>query len=222
MTYLLVYGFISKKLLFEMSTIAPFIGIRRHRLQSDGHGVTTLVGFHGCPLACRYCLNPQCHSPKPWKCLSPEELYGLVKVDNLYFLATGGGICFGGGEPCMYSSFIVRFRELCGKDWRITLETSLNVPTEQVEALLPVTDSWIIDVKDMNPSVYRAYTGMPNDRVSDNLRLLVDAKADCMVRVPLIPEYNTHEDVTRSVKAVRKMGFERINVFSYRKPTSII
>jgi len=33
-------------------------GISRHRLATDGEGVTTLVGFHGCPLCCGYCLNP--------------------------------------------------------------------------------------------------------------------------------------------------------------------
>ena len=38
---------------------APLIGISRHRLSTDGEGVTTLVAFHGCPLRCKYCLNPQ-------------------------------------------------------------------------------------------------------------------------------------------------------------------
>lgn len=38
----------------------PLIGICRHRLATDGQGVTTLVAFHGCPLRCRYCLNEQC------------------------------------------------------------------------------------------------------------------------------------------------------------------
>lgn len=37
----------------------PLIGIARHRLTIDGEGVTTLVAFHGCPVAvCKYCLNP--------------------------------------------------------------------------------------------------------------------------------------------------------------------
>lgn len=39
---------------------APLICIDRHRLTIDGEGVTTLVAFHGCPLRCKYCLNPQC------------------------------------------------------------------------------------------------------------------------------------------------------------------
>ncbi|MEY8246680.1 hypothetical protein AAK873_13830 [Heminiphilus faecis] len=31
---------------------AKIIGIARHRLSTDGDGVTTLVAFHGCPLCC--------------------------------------------------------------------------------------------------------------------------------------------------------------------------
>lgn len=29
---------------------APLIGIDRHRLATDGDGITTLVAFHECPL----------------------------------------------------------------------------------------------------------------------------------------------------------------------------
>ena len=36
----------------------PIIGISRHRIATDGEGVTTLVAFHGCTLRCQYCLNP--------------------------------------------------------------------------------------------------------------------------------------------------------------------
>ena len=50
------------------------IGISRHRIGVDGAGVTTLVAFHGCPLSCKYCLNPQALSPKGvWKRFTPED-----------------------------------------------------------------------------------------------------------------------------------------------------
>ena len=87
---------------------APIIGIERHRIGRDGDGVTTLVAFHGCPLKCRYCLNPQCHDGnRQWKEITPQQLLETVAIDNLYFLATGGGITFGGGEPAMRSEFII-------------------------------------------------------------------------------------------------------------------
>lgn len=96
---------------------AKIIGISRHRLSTDGDGVTTLVAFHGCPLRCSYCLNP--HSlgdGERFKEYSSEELYDVTRIDELYFLATGGGVTFGGGEPCLRPQFIREFRELCGQD----------------------------------------------------------------------------------------------------------
>ena len=30
------------------------IGVCRFRLGIDGTGITTIIGFHGCPLRCRY------------------------------------------------------------------------------------------------------------------------------------------------------------------------
>ena len=72
---------------------APLIGISRHRLSTDGEGVTTLVAFHGCPLRCKYCLNPQSlYSEGIWKNYDCEQLYEEVRQDELYFLATHGGI----------------------------------------------------------------------------------------------------------------------------------
>jgi len=47
---------------------AVLVGLSRHRINVDGAGVTTLVAFHGCPLDCKYCLNPQALSPEGvWK-----------------------------------------------------------------------------------------------------------------------------------------------------------
>ena len=79
---------------------APFIAISRHRIQTDGEGVTTLCGFYGCPLRCKYCINPQSFRDDTKKLLhTPESLYNAVKLDDIYFLATNGGVTFGGGEP---------------------------------------------------------------------------------------------------------------------------
>lgn len=78
---------------------AKIIGIARHRLSTDGDGVTTLVAFHGCTLRCRYCLNPQSLGDSGrFREYSPEELYAETWIDELYFLATNGGVTFGGGR----------------------------------------------------------------------------------------------------------------------------
>ena len=197
---------------------APFIGIVRHRIQTDGKGVSTLAAFHGCPLHCRYCLNPQCQREGVWRIFTPESLYEEVKIDQLYFLATGGGITFGGGEPSMYPDFIVRFREICGPEWNLTLETSLNVPADNIRRLSSVINQFIIDIKETNDEIYRRYTGLSNQRVLDNLQeLLKEGRGDdLIVRLPLIEGYNTQEDIERSAEKLRAMGVEHFDFFTYR------
>ena len=202
-----------------MKQRAKIIGIARHRLSTDGDGVTTLVAFHGCPLRCRYCLNPQSLGDgRRFREYSPEELYAETRIDELYFIATNGGVTFGGGESCLRPQFIREFRELCDSAWKLNLETSLCVPSTSIEALLPVVNTLIIDIKDMNPDIYRSYTGLSNDLVLDNLRLIAEAgrQHDCIVRIPLIPDYNTDSDREKSRKALEALGFSRFDLFTYK------
>lgn len=196
----------------------PFIGVSRHRIGIDGVGVTTLAAFHGCPLRCKYCLNPaSLRPPKDCGVFSPETLYEYVRIDNLYFLATGGGICFGGGEPLLRIDFLSRFRELCGSAWRLTAETSLSVSRQSVVQAAEVIDDFIVDIKDSNPEIYKAYTGRSNKRVLANLQWLLKKKGaeHIIVRVPLIPHFNTDVDRDRTVAMLKDWGVTRIDRFNY-------
>ena len=197
---------------------APFIAINRHRLTTDGEGVTTLVGFHGCPLHCEYCLNAQClQADGVWCRLTPGELYSEVEIDDLYFVATGGGICFGGGDPLLRSDFIKAFAEIMNPEWKLTIETSLNVPLENVKAIASLVQMWYVDIKDMNPDIYKAYGCKENKQVVSNLQwLATNGYADkVIIRLPLIPEYNTDEDRQRSQQQLENMGFRNFDKFNY-------
>ena len=207
-----------------MNKPAPLIAIARHRLSTDGTGVTTLVAFHGCPLRCRYCLNSQCWEPegiRQWT--TPEELVEELMKDNLYFLATGGGVCFGGGEPLLYSDFIVRFCQLCPKDWHIYLESSLSVQQRQLEALIPYIHYYMIDAKDLNPDIYRRYTGGDLALLMANLQLLADRHLQerVTIRLPLIDGYNTDADRQHSRRQLEEMGFSHFDLFDYKIPSGI-
>ena len=153
----------------EERNMVPIIGVARHRLAVDGQGVTTLVAFHGCTLRCQYCLNAQCLRPDGFsRTATPAELLDEVMIDNLYFLATGGGITFGGGEPAIRSEFIDAFCRMAPPEWHFTIETALNVERHHLERLLPHIHEYYIDIKDLNPDIYRRYTGQDNQRTLDN------------------------------------------------------
>lgn len=198
---------------------ASFIGVARHRMTTDGEGVVTLAAFSGCPLRCRYCLNPQCFDPLAQvRSMTPDELYREVKQDELYFLATGGGVTFGGGEPLLYPDFLTAFRRLCGEGWHLCAETSLNVDRVAVEKAAACMDHFVVDVKDVDPAIYKAYTGQDNTRVMDNLCRLCNRVGPerITLRLPLIRGYNDEACRERSEALLRKMGITRFDRFVYR------
>jgi pyruvate formate lyase activating enzyme len=198
---------------------APFLAVARHRLAIDGEGVTTLAAFHGCSLRCKYCLNNSClRSDGVWRELTTGELLEMVRIDNLYFLATGGGVTFGGGEPCLRSRFIEEFASMADSRWRITMETCLNVEQHHVERIAPIAHQWLIDIKDTNPDIYKSYTGHDNSPTLSNLQWLLQQEGmaeKIIVRLPLIPEYNTPDDVRNSRKILEEMGVKHFDEFKY-------
>ncbi len=199
---------------------APVIAIARLRMQTDGQGVTTLVCFHGCPLRCKWCINAFSFAEDTKReILSPQMLYERVKTDELYFLATGGGVTFGGGEPLLQAPFLREFRAVCGESWHLCAETSLAVPSEMVPIAAGCIDHFYVDCKDTNPEIYRSYTGKDNALMLENLEKLLRLVGPerITVRLPLIPEFNTEEDQNASRKKLLAMGIEKFDLFPYRK-----
>lgn len=200
---------------------APIIGISRHRILKDGDGVTTLVGLKGCPLECKYCINKDIlQAESTPKYLNPRELLEAVIKDDIYFRATGGGIVFGGGEPLLYVNFIKGFREIIPNQWKIMVETSLNVDSSLLLTSVGNIDEYIIDIKDWDAKVYNAYTGSDNQLVKLNFKLLSEKKCQdsATVKIPFIPGFNSVEDMSSSEKAIRKLGFNKIRRFKYQIP----
>lgn len=196
---------------------AEIMGINRHRMGTDGKGISTLITFYGCPLNCKYCLNPQCKSEStPCTYIEPNDLVNLLMVDDIYFKSTGGGIVFGGGEPLLNAEYIKEVCDLVPTKWKIRIETSLNVKWDKIELLLPHIDQWIIDIKDSNTEIYKNYTGADNLKVYDNVLRLSHktGKEKLLIRIPKIPNYNTEKNIQESVKLYSNLG--NIDIFNYK------
>lgn len=195
----------------------PLLAVNRLRMAVDGAGVTTLIAGAGCPLSCKWCINRQLLHEKAPTLVTAQQLVEQVKCDNLYFLATGGGVTFGGGEPLLHAAFLAAFRKACPAGWKINVETSLQVPQEQVELAAQAADFFIVDIKDLDAEIYRRYTGGDNARVLSNLNWLIGAVGQerICVRVPLIPAYNTPENQEKTVSYLKSVGICRLDCFAY-------
>lgn len=198
---------------------APVITCSRLRMQVDGPGVTTLVCFHGCPLRCYWCINSFSYtSDTPRRNLTAQALYEELKQDELYFLATGGGVTFGGGEPLLQAEFLQEFRRICGQAWHLCAETSLAVSWEKVEIASQCIDHFYVDCKDTNADIYHRYTGQDHGLMLENLRKLLAqiGPERITVRIPLIPDFNTQADQLRSKAQLSEMGITQFDLFTYK------
>lgn len=203
----------------------PLAFLDRLRMATDGQGVTALVGAYGCPLQCKMCINPYTWQPRTdgkqnFKRVTPAELYDKVRQDHLYYLATGGGVTFGGGEPLLHTDFLEAFRALCPPEWHICAESCLHLPAMHIPAAARAVDHFMIDIKDMNPAIYKAYTGQDNTCVKENLRALLAlvGAERITVRIPRIPGFNTEADVAASVAELNAMGIAHLDLFAYKAP----
>ena len=193
------------------------MGINRHRMYIDGQGINTLVALEGCPLKCKYCINKNLLAGGKVQEMSLQELAEKVLIDYCYFMATGGGVTFGGGEALLHSGQIKAFREVLPKDVPIKVETSLNVPTECLLDVIDVVDEFIIDIKSMNPQIYKEYTGLDNSRLVENLEILCEKglQDKCKIRIPNIPGFTVQADIDKAADSMNSMGFKNLEIFDY-------
>lgn len=201
------------------------MNISRLRMGSDGDGVTTLVQMYGCPLKCEYCANKFEKARRnslyemraDYYEYTAEELADVLKKDEIYYLMSGGGVVFGGGEPLLQSEFIAEVCKNIPTQWNIRVETSLNVPWKSIKPLVEIVDEWIVDIKDMNPEIYKSYTGRSGQKAYENLGHLIGniGKENVRVRMPCIPCFNKQEDIDASMKMIKDKYGISPEVFDY-------
>ena len=126
----------------------------------------------------------------------------VLMKDELYYITSCGGATFGGGEPLLWPDFIIDVLDLGAKRWHTTIETSLNVPFVNIERLLPYIDEYVIDIKDMNPDIYRAYTGKDNAIVVQNL----ERRSLCLSYERSLDEISCQEQLGVSQQTESRQG----------------
>ena len=140
---------------------------------SDGPGMRTEVFLKGCPLRCRWCVE-ECPADavRQWgEVMSAADCMEIIRRDKTFYERSGGGVTLSGGEPLMQSDFAALLLKACKEEGIHTCcDTALSTEWEDVERILPFTDLIISDIKHMESSRHKEFTGVSNERILDNLR----------------------------------------------------
>jgi len=125
------------------------------------------------------------------KTMTVSEVITEVLKDWDFYQTSQGGMTLSGGEPLSQFEFtrslLVAARE---KGLHCGVDTSGYTAYEKLAALLPLTDLFLYDIKEMSDQRHRKLTGVSNRKILANLRRLHDDGARIQLRLPLIPELN--------------------------------
>ena len=245
----------------------------------DGPGIRTTVFFKGCPLACRWCHNPEGwnittqHIHHPERCLgcgeciqlcphhaieashngmlwddqscrecrtcvetcpseahefigqsvSIDEVVEKVKKDIVFYDTSHGGITLSGGEPLLQAEFLINLLKACGQlELHRTVDTTGYADAEVVLAVAEHTELFLYDLKHMDPQKHISYTGVSNEKILNNIKLLARQGADVTVRIPVIPGFNVDdENIQRTGAFVSSLpGIKKISLLPFHNAAS--
>ena len=152
--------------------------------------------------------------------MTADEVFSEIAQDKAFYKHSGGGATFSGGECLLASEFLARLLNSCAAEGINTcIETSLDVPLQTVENISSLADSFLVDIKHINPEKHREYTDRTNERILSNIRHLFAMHDDVTFRVPLIPGVNDSlENLYDTVKFVHELkgrGKKRIEILRY-------
>jgi pyruvate formate lyase activating enzyme len=125
---------------------------------------------------------------------TPEEIMAVVARDRAFYETSGGGVTLSGGEPLEQAEGVVELLRLAReRGIHTAVETCGSVEWYTVEAVLAHVDLWLYDLKHFDPAAHRAATGVGNRHILGNLARLLDAGAEVILRVPIIPTQNADD-----------------------------
>lgn len=182
-----------------MSTVG-----RIHSLESfgtvDGPGIRFVVFMQGCPLRCRFCHNPDTWEVNKGTIYTPEQLSQEILKYKSYLDFSGGGVTFTGGEPLLQADFILDVCKLLKPQGiTVAIDTSGYVWNDAVKEVLEYTDLVLLDIKNYDPVVYEAVTGVPLDPTLKLLDYLREKNITAWIRYVLVPQLTDNLDSIRKL-----------------------
>ena len=123
-----------------------------------------------------------------------DELMAEVEKERDVMQDSGGGVTLCGGEPLMQpQAALTILQELGRRGLHRTVDTSLYASAETVTAIARETDLFLVDLKHMDSERHRQLTGVGNERILANVKLLTELGANIWFRMPLIEGINADE-----------------------------
>jgi len=152
--------------------------------------------------------------------ITVDELVAGLMRDKVFYEQSGGGVTFSGGDPGMQADF---FREVALRlkdaEVHVALDTAGYFPWEKIVGLVAAVDLILYDIKTLNRTIHKRYTGVDNQLILENAIRIADMGKDMTVRMILIPGVNDSDDeIIGRLKFIKNLGNHvKVDLLKYHK-----
>ena len=152
------------------------------------------------------------------KHMEVEEVVAEVEKDSIFYVNSGGGATFSGGEPLRQWEFVKEAAQLCKeKGIQTALDTSGYAPWEVMEQVLKHIDLVLYDIKQLDPLRHKEGTGVSNELILENAARTA-ARVRTWLRIPLIPGFNSSRAFIEEVaQLAKRLGVEKVSLLPYHE-----
>lgn len=158
------------------------------------------------------------------KPMSVDEIMEEVRKDKSYYEKTGGGVTLSGGEITSHPAFAAAMLDACRKEGiPVALDTCGFAEYGVLRELAahPACRTVLYDLKSMDDEIHRAYTGVSNRLILENLgKLSVDAelREKILIRLPQIHGVNDTDGQIRAVgELMERCGLKAATLIPYHE-----
>jgi pyruvate formate lyase activating enzyme len=130
--------------------------------------------------------------------MTTHQVIDEIESDFVFYEQSGGGVTFTGGEPLAQPGFLLELLSAC-RERRITsvVDTCGYAPWKVFEEMRPLVDLFLYDLKLMDDSRHRQWTGVSNEIILSNLQRLSLAGSKIRIRIPVLPGNNDNDENLR-------------------------
>jgi pyruvate formate lyase activating enzyme len=152
---------------------------------------------------------------------SIDQLIGKIEKDMPFFIRSGGGVTFSGGEPTVQYDFLLGALKACRKRFVHTAVETCGYMRDRtkLENLLNYLDLVLYDIKCMDGGKHERYTDVSNKLILDNAHLISSSGTEMIIRVPIIPGFNDSEDEMKRIAefVLSLSSVEEVNLLPYHE-----
>lgn len=151
---------------------------------------------------------------------SVRELVKEAEKDRMFFESSGGGITLSGGEVMVMNMDYIE--ELCRALWSdgysVNIDTCGYAPYSNYQRILPYVDTFLYDIKGLDPEIHERFIGVKNAVILENLIRLSEDGARINIRIPTIEGVNATEEFMNGVIDFlheHKVSVTQVNLLPY-------